>query len=100
MPKKLQKKLAVYSIDRERKTELITNGIFGVIRNPTYLGLFLVNIGVWLIWPTISISFMIFLYIITLEFQVRCEEDYLLNNHGEVYKIYMKKTKRYFPFFY
>lgn len=39
-------------IDENSKEELITDGIFSLVRNPTYLGLFLLNFGVWIIWPT------------------------------------------------
>ncbi|GER79192.1 MAG: isoprenylcysteine carboxylmethyltransferase family protein [Anaerolineales bacterium] len=87
-------------IDEIVKTELITTGLYAVIRNPTYLGLFLLNIGVWLIWPTWTIFLLNILFILFLEIQVRCEEDYLSSVHGEEYREYKKRTKRYVPFFY
>lgn len=87
-------------IDEKVKTQLITTGLYGLIRNPTYLGLFLLNIGVWLIWPTWTIFLLNILFILFLEIQVRCEEDYLLSTHGELYSDYKNRTKRYLPFVY
>jgi len=87
-------------IDEKVKTELVTTGAYQFIRNPTYLGLFLLNIGVWLIWPTWTIFLLNILFFLFLEIQVRCEEDYLQTVHGERYYAYKKRTKRYVPFVY
>ncbi|MEA4925727.1 MAG: isoprenylcysteine carboxylmethyltransferase family protein [Syntrophomonadaceae bacterium] len=87
-------------IDENIKTELVTTGLYRIIRNPTYLGLYILNIGVWLIWPTWTIFILNVFFIYTLEFQVRCEEDYLEIMWGKEYTEYKGKTKRYIPFIY
>lgn len=87
-------------IDEKVKTDLITTGLYKYIRNPTYLGLFILNLGVWLIWPTWAIFLLNLIFILFLEIQVRCEEDYLLKVHGQKYADYKKTTKRYIPFIY
>jgi protein-S-isoprenylcysteine O-methyltransferase Ste14 len=87
-------------IDEKVKTQLVTTGLYEFIRNPTYLGLFILNIGVWLIWPTWTIFLLNILFILFLEIQVRCEEDYLSSIHGEQYSNYKKRTKRYLPYIY
>jgi protein-S-isoprenylcysteine O-methyltransferase Ste14 len=87
-------------IDEKAKTELITTGLYSYIRNPTYLGLFLLNIGVWLIWPTWTIFILNLVFVLFLEIQVRCEEDYLQKVHGMKYLQYKSRTKRYIPFIY
>ena len=87
-------------IDEKVKTQLITTGVYKFVRNPTYLGLFLLNIGVWLIWPTWTVFLLNILFILFLEIQVRCEEDYLSSVHGVDYGEYKKRTKRYVPFIY
>ena len=87
-------------IDEKVKTQLVTTGLYQFIRNPTYLGLFLLNIGVWLIWPTWTVFLLNILFFIFLEVQVRCEEDYLFSLHGEQYSDYKSRTKRYLPFVY
>lgn len=87
-------------IDEKVRTELVTTGLYQFIRNPTYVGLFLLNLGVWLIWPTWTIFLLNFCFVTFLEIQVRCEEDYLLSVHGKEYSDYKNRTKRYFPFVY
>lgn len=87
-------------IDEKVKTDLITTGLYKYIRNPTYLGLFILNIGVWLIWPTWTVFLLNLIFILFLDIQVRCEEDYLYKTHGEKYDEYKNRTKRYLPFVY
>ncbi len=87
-------------IDEIVKTDLVTTGLYKFIRNPTYLGLFILNLGVWIIWPTWTIFLLNLLFILLLEIQVRCEEDYLFKVHGQKYSDYKKMTKRYIPFLY
>jgi len=87
-------------IDEKEKTDLVTSGLYKLIRNPTYLGLFILNIGIWLIWPTWTIFIFNLLFIIFLEIQVRSEEDFLISIHGQKYLDYKKGTKRYIPFVY
>lgn len=87
-------------IDEQAKTSLVTTGLYAVIRNPTYMGLFLMNLGIWLIWPTWAIFLLNLLFIIFLEVQVRCEEDFLTGVHSEEYLSYKRRTKRYIPFIY
>ena len=84
-------------LDEERHEALVTQGIYRHIRNPTYLGLFLVNGGFWLIWPTCMVAMFVITFVFFLEVQVRCEEQYLLEIHGQAYEQYLTKSKRYVP---
>ncbi len=84
-------------IDEKRQTELIMTGLYRWIRNPTYLGLFILCTGVWLIWPTWTIAIFGFVFYLMLEVQVRCEEEYLEKIHGDAYREYLSRTKRYIP---
>lgn len=86
-------------IDNQAKTGLITHGIYRLIRNPTYTGLFILCAGIWLLNPTYLYGSWILLFILTIEFQVRCEEEYLTVLYGNQYLEYLKRTKRYFPFY-
>lgn len=85
-------------IDDTVKPGLVSIGIFKYIRNPTYTGLFLVCIGVFVIMPTILLSYWIVAFFFIMEFQVRNEEEYLEREYGSQYIGYKKKVKRYIPF--
>jgi protein-S-isoprenylcysteine O-methyltransferase Ste14 len=87
-------------IDEQSKPGLITKGIYRYMRNPTYTGLFLMCAGIWLINPTVLYGFWVFGFFLLMEFQVRCEEEYLETQYGEEYTTYCKKTKRYIPLIY
>jgi protein-S-isoprenylcysteine O-methyltransferase Ste14 len=87
-------------IDRQNKTKLVTTGVFQKIRNPTYSGLFLICAGSFLIFPTISLMVWVIVFYISIEFQVRIEEEFLTESHGEQYTQYYQTTKRYIPYLY
>ena len=83
-------------IDHSAKTELKTNGLFSVSRNPVFLGMLVSLFGIFLILPN-AITLLVFV-VSTLLFQVqvRLEEDYLKNIHEEKYTEYCKKVSRWF----
>jgi protein-S-isoprenylcysteine O-methyltransferase Ste14 len=87
-------------IDTQSSTALVTGGIYRYVRNPTYLGLFLLNAGIWLIWPTCAMALFALTFYILLEVQVRCEEEYLESVHGADYSAYVRRSKRYLPWVY
>ena len=87
-------------IDRIKRTELVTNGVFRTIRNPTYSGLFVVCIGAVIIFPTMSLIAWTLLFFISIEFQVRSEEEFLNDSYKEKYQAYYQATKRYIPYIY
>jgi protein-S-isoprenylcysteine O-methyltransferase Ste14 len=82
----------------ENTSQLVTSGVYGYIRHPLYLSVFLLGTGVMLkdmgkiqlilglinlaaVWITASI-----------------EEDEMIAKFGNEYKEYMKKTKKFIPF--
>ncbi len=87
-------------IDEGRRTPLIERGVYAFVRNPTYLGLFAVNAGLWLVWPTASIGTFAVVFFVVMELQVRCEEEHLEALHGEAFRRYRDRTRRYLPFLY
>ena len=84
-------------IDEKNHADLVETGMYRIIRNPTYFGLYLLCAGTWLIWPTWTIALFSIIFYLALEMQVRCEEDFLLKTHGDEYREYLKRTKRYIP---
>ena len=78
--------------------ELITSGIYRVMRNPIVFGIFLLVIGSFLIIPT-GITLLIGIFnIITFNSKAIDEEKYLLRKFGEEYRNYKNSVGRYLPF--
>lgn len=81
-------------IDNDKKSELITSGLFSVSRNPIFLGMILSLLGLFLCLPTLfSILFLVIGYIL-IQIQIRLEEEFLIKEHGELYKNYLTKVRR------
>lgn len=84
-------------VSKTDKTELVTSGIFGISRNPAFLGFDLLYIGILLMFfnwvllvASIFAALMFHLQIVNVE------EDFLLEAFGEEYLNYKKKVNRYF----
>ena len=83
-------------VAEEDKTELITNGIYQISRNPAFLGFDLVYLGIvmmfsnWPLWiVSVFAALMLHLQIVNVE------EDFLLVTFGDEYLEYRKKVNRY-----
>lgn len=85
-----------YEYQVKRKHELVTHGVYNYIRHPIYTGLWLFFIGSELIVQSYLLYIYIFL-IIAIDKQAKLEEQLLVKHFGNVYKAYMKRTKRFLP---
>ncbi len=82
-------------IDYEEKTILVDKGVFKLSRNPVFLGVLLIYMGVFFIAPN-AVTFMLFvLCYFILQIQTRLEEEYLVGIHGQDYIDYKKKVRRW-----
>lgn len=82
-------------IDENVKTDLIQRGVFKFSRNPIFLGMRLMLIGLFLILPN---AVMLTIWIageILIQIQVRLEEEYLARIHGETYRVYQGQVRRW-----
>ena len=79
------------------KTKLIKNGIYGIIRNPIVLGMFLYGISILLLYPNLlSLIMMIFL-IYGYNNKVDVEAEKLEEMFGNEWNAYCKKVGKYLP---
>ena len=86
-------------IPNNDNTNLITNGIYKISRNPAFLAFDLLYIGLSLVYPNpLNIIFTILL-IIMFDRQIKYEEQYLLKTFKEKYQNYCEKVRRYFIIF-
>ena len=87
----------VICVSETDKTELITNGIYQISRNPAFLGFDLVYIGILLMffhWGllVLSVAAMVMFHLQI----VKVEEFFLLQTFGKDYMDYKRKVLRYF----
>ncbi len=76
--------------------KLVTWGPYRYVRHPSYLGYFLMFLGLFLIW----LNLVAILPLVAVPSYVRItveEEELLIRRFGEEYKRYQKKTGRFFP---
>ncbi len=82
-------------IDYKEKTDLISHGLFKFSRNPIFLGVLISYLGTFLIIPNILSFSILLVTFVTIQTQVRLEEEYLENVQGEDYLNYRKSVRRW-----
>lgn len=79
----------------KEKTELVTSSIYGISRNPQYIGHGISLLGFVFILPNLLTVVCHVFYVINLHFAIRNEERWLLRIFGEEYARYCRRVKRY-----
>lgn len=85
-------------VDETERTDLVTDGVFAVVRNPIFTAVVAAQTGTALMAPTwLSVS-GVALLVAAVQLQVRrVEEPYLRTVHGPVYTAYAERTGRFLP---
>jgi protein-S-isoprenylcysteine O-methyltransferase Ste14 len=76
---------------------LVTDGIYGVIRHPSYLGLLINALGWSLAFRSGVGVLLTLLMLLTLLARIRAEERLLLEQFGDAYAAYCARTSRLIP---
>lgn len=85
-------------VDEGECTDLVTGGIFGVVRNPVFTGMVVTQAGLALAVPTLVSAAALGSLVLAVELQVRAlEEPYLARVHGAAYRAYVGRTGRFLP---
>jgi len=82
-------------IDQERRTPLVRKGVFGLSRNPIFLGMMLTLLGLFLVIPNAVTLVVLALGVVLIQIQVRLEEEFLSKTHGEAYAEYRRDVRRW-----
>lgn len=85
-----------FGID-DRPTELVRHGLFAVVRNPIYTGIFAILGGFALIAPCPWTVLLWIAAVVGFARQTRLEERNLLAVHGESYREYAARVGRFLP---
>lgn len=84
--------------DPKERTDLITHGVFGYVRNPIFTAMIAAQAGTTLLAPTWLAILGFALLVVGVEIQVRrVEEPHLLTVHGPGYADYSTGTRRFLP---
>ena len=75
---------------------LRTDAAFSVSRNPIFLGMLAFVAGMTLWSPSVVTVTLLAATYISLEVQIRSEEAFLERVHGEVYRAYRARVRRWF----
>ena len=81
----------------DERTELVTTGLYSLVRNPIYDGLAVALLGYAALLPS-ALTFAVFCgFIALIPFWVRFEEKQQLALHGETFRRYCERTGRFVP---
>ena len=81
-------------IDTETKTELIKTGLFQISRNPIFFGMIVSLVGLFLTTPNALTGLFLILGYVLIQIQIRLEEEFLTEQHGQNYTDYKQKVRR------
>ena len=83
-------------VSYEEKTDLITDGIYQISRNPAFLGFDLVYVGIGFMFFNTALAVISFLAIIMFHLQIKyVEEPFLKQEFKEQYLQYYQQVNRY-----
>jgi protein-S-isoprenylcysteine O-methyltransferase Ste14 len=82
----------------ENTSLLVKSGIYGYIRHPLYLSIFLVGTGVMLKDPQPAQLVLGIINLFAVFITARIEEKEMIKKFGDDYRMYMNETKMFIPF--
>jgi protein-S-isoprenylcysteine O-methyltransferase Ste14 len=82
-------------IDEDVRTELVQTGLFKISRNPIFLGMRIMLLGIFLVIPNAITLVILASGELLLQIQVRLEEEFLTRTHGASYTTYQKQVRRW-----
>lgn len=81
----------------DQQTDLVTTGLYRLVRHPIYALSILLMVCTLLAVPTWPVSLMAALHIGLMLTKARNEERFLVGRHGAAYRSYMQRTGRFVP---
>ncbi|MGE0790904.1 MAG: FAD-dependent oxidoreductase [Sandaracinaceae bacterium] len=78
-------------------TSLVTEGVYGVVRNPIYVGAIGCSWAMVLMSPSVFTVGGALGYLVFIQLQARLEERHLLALHGEEYRRFLDTVGRFVP---
>lgn len=82
-------------IDTENETELRVHGLYRYSRNPIFLGMLGLVLGIFIVRPIFLNLLTFVLSVILMTIQIRLEEEFLDQQHGDDFFLYKSQTRRW-----
>jgi protein-S-isoprenylcysteine O-methyltransferase Ste14 len=82
-------------IDKDSKTQLIDKGLFRISRNPVFLGTLITVFSFFMVLPNSITLVIAAVSYVSIQIQVRFEEEYLVQTFGKDYENYCLKVRRW-----
>lgn len=86
------------TINFENTSRLVKSGIYGFIRHPLYLSIFIFGTGVMMKDPGSIQVFLGIINMVAVYITSRIEEGEMIQKFGDEYRDYMKETKMFIPY--
>jgi protein-S-isoprenylcysteine O-methyltransferase Ste14 len=87
--------VAILNFASASKNELITKGLYRITRNPVYVGMLLMQMGIVVACTSWFYLLLTAVLLILLNAILSAEERYCLDTYGDAYKKYMDRTPRW-----
>ena len=85
-------------VDETEQTNLVTDGLFALVRNPVFTAMGLTGLGLTLMVPNVVALVGFVALLLALELQVRAvQEPHLRALHGQAYALKEANTGRFLP---
>ena len=81
----------------DQQTELVTTGLYGLVRHPIYALSILLMLCTVIVVPTAPVALMAAVHVGLMLAKARNEERFLTERHGASYLRYMQRTGRFVP---
>jgi protein-S-isoprenylcysteine O-methyltransferase Ste14 len=92
------KRQFTYTVTRLENHELIETGLYNIIRHPGYLGQLIIFLGISVCLSNwLSILLMIIPILYGYLYRIKVEEKFMVDQMGEKYLDYRKRTKKLIP---
>ena len=80
-----------------RTSSLMTEGPYGICRNPMLLGVFIYHFGIFISLLSWGASAIFIIEVLIMNIQVKKEEQRLIDDFGSEYVGYAKRVNRFLP---